>query len=135
MFPGISTELHIFLLWKQDGRGYIILTNLGKEDTRLIRKERVYKRGILDLIMQMSKMLVPIAVLVVKEWGTKPKNSIGTKNLSWVKKLATQNKPKDRRVSEFWRWPLTAVGLRSVGFGATHFSLDKSRMGGDAFQV
>ena len=30
--------------------------------------------------------------------------------------------------------PVTAVGLRSVGFGATHFSLDKSRMGGDTFQ-
>jgi hypothetical protein len=29
---------------------------------------------------------------------------------------------------------VTAVGLRSVGFGATHFSLDKSRMGGDTFQ-
>ena len=29
---------------------------------------------------------------------------------------------------------ITAVGLRSVGFGATHFSLDKSRMGGDTFQ-
>ena len=101
MFPGISTELHIFLLWKQDGRGYIILTNLGKDDTRLIRKERVSKRGILDLIMHMSKMLVPIAVLVVKEWGTKPKNSIGTKNLSWVKKLATQNKPKSRKGVEF----------------------------------
>ena len=114
MFPGISTELHIFLLWKQDGRGYIILTNLGKEDTRLIRKERVSKRGILDLIMHMSKMLVPIAVLVVKEWGTKPKNSIGTKNLSWVKKLATQNKPKDRRVSEFWRWPLTFCSYKKL---------------------
>ena len=69
MFPGISTELHIFLLWKQDGRGYIILTNLGKEDTRLIRKERVSKRGILDLIMHMSKMLVPIAVHGVDETG------------------------------------------------------------------
>ena len=29
---------------------------------------------------------------------------------------------------------ITAVGLRSVGFGTTHFSLDKSRMGGDTFQ-
>ncbi len=29
---------------------------------------------------------------------------------------------------------ITAVGLRSVGFGATHFSLDKIRMGGGTFQ-
>jgi hypothetical protein len=31
--------------------------------------------------------------------------------------------------------PITAVGLRSVGFGATHFSLDKSRMGADTFKL
>ncbi len=37
-------------------------------------------------------------------------------------------------VSVVLRLLVTAVGLRSVGFGATHFSLDKSRMGGDTFQ-
>ncbi len=30
---------------------------------------------------------------------------------------------------------ITAVGLRSVGFGATQFSLDKSRMGADTFKL
>jgi hypothetical protein len=42
--------------------------------------------------------------------------------LSWVKKLATQNKPKDRRVSEFWRWPLTVGCWRRGGIEAEKLS-------------
>jgi hypothetical protein len=42
--------------------------------------------------------------------------------LSWVKKLATQNKPKKRKVSEFWRWPLTVGGLPKGGIGAFKLS-------------
>jgi hypothetical protein len=52
--------------------------------------------------------------------------------------LKQKNFPVSKKLKPFLggliEWWLTAVGLRSVGFGATHISLDKSRMGGDTFQ-
>ena len=51
--------------------------------------------------MHMSKMLVPIAVLVETRMRDEAKKLHWHENLSWVKKLATQNKPKSRKGVEF----------------------------------